>query len=118
MDLKLFKNKNFALFVFGQSSSIFGDIMLNIALSLYILRITGSAEKFAAILSIGIVPQILFGPFAGILIDRVDKKKTIVFLDLIRGIYLIYLLILLSSNALNNTIMNFWDFKNFYQHIR
>lgn len=100
MDLKLLRNKNFALFVFGQSSSIFGNIMLNIALSLYILKITGSAEKFAAILAIGIIPQIFFGPFAGIFIDRMDKKKTIIFLDFIRGLYLIYLLILLNYNAL------------------
>ncbi|SCZ08440.1 MFS transporter [Alkaliphilus peptidifermentans] len=104
MNMALFKNKNFSLFVFGQATSIFGDIFLNIALSLYVLNLTGSAEQFAAILALGVIPQILLGPFAGTIVDRLDKKKTIIFLDIIRCIYLLVLLLVTRGELQLNTI--------------
>ena len=101
MDFKLFKNKNFLLFVFGQATSLFGDIFLNISLSLYVLKVTGSAEKFASILALGVIPQLFLGPFAGTIVDRLDKKKTIIFLDMVRGIYLILFMLLTIRDNLH-----------------
>lgn len=89
MEFKLLKNRNFALMLFGESSSIFGDILLNMGLALYVLKITGSSEKFAFVLSIGILPKIFLGVFAGAIVDRLDKRKMMVILDLIRGVFLI-----------------------------
>ncbi|WP_255298578.1 hypothetical protein [Brevibacillus dissolubilis] len=73
MNFGLFRNRNYALFIFRESMSVFGTIFLNISLALYILNLTGSAGKFAAILAMGIIPQVLLGPFAGALVDRWDK---------------------------------------------
>lgn len=101
MNFSLFKNKNFSLFVVAQGTSLFGDIFLNIALSLYVLKTTGSAEKFASILALGVIPQLLLGSFAGTIVDRLNKKKTIVFLDLIRGIFLILLMLMAIKGNIN-----------------
>lgn len=101
MNFKLFNNKNFSLFVIAQSTSLFGDIFLNIALSLYVLKTTGSAEKFASILVLGVIPQLILGSFAGTIVDRLNKKKTIVFLDLIRGVFLILLMLMVMQGSLN-----------------
>lgn len=50
-------------------------------MSLYLLEFTGSTATFANILAISTIPYILFAPIAGMLSDRVNKKKIMVYLD-------------------------------------
>lgn len=69
MTQKLF-TKNFILLILGQVTSLFGNYILRLALSMYVLELTGSATIFAGILSIAIIPTILLSPFGGILADR------------------------------------------------
>ena len=91
MKFALLKNRNFLLLIIGYSTSLFGTVFLNTALSLYILNLTGSATKYALVLSLGIIPQILLGLFAGVVVDRIDRRRVILFLDIVRGLYLIVL---------------------------
>lgn len=101
MNFKILKNKNFALLLFGQATSDIGGVMFNIALSLYVLDITGSATKFATILAAGIIPKMILYPFAGVFVDRFDRKKLIVTLDTIRGIFLVIIYFLTLRSSLN-----------------
>lgn len=64
MEQKLF-TKNFTLLVLGQVSSLFGNYILRLALSIYVLEATGSAAVFAGILSIATIPAILLSPLGG-----------------------------------------------------
>lgn len=77
MEQKLF-TKNFMLLVLGQVSSLFGNYILRLALSMAVLEVTGSAAVFAGILSLAAVPTILLSPFGGILADRADKRTIMV----------------------------------------
>lgn len=85
MEQKLF-TKNFMLLVLGQISSLFGNYILRLALSMYVLEETGSAAVFAGILSVAAVPAIVLSPFGGILADRADKRNIMVALDMLSGI--------------------------------
>ncbi len=58
MKEKLF-TKNFTLLVLGQVSSLFGNYILRLALSMYVLELTGSAAVFAGLLSAATIPTIL-----------------------------------------------------------
>ena len=49
MEQRLF-TKNFTLLVLGQASSLFGNYILRLALSMYVLEVTGSAAVFAGII--------------------------------------------------------------------
>ncbi|MFD1676434.1 MFS transporter [Alicyclobacillus fodiniaquatilis] len=82
----LFKNRNYALLITSEATSLFGTLFLNIALSLYVLKLTGSAEQFATVLGVGVVPTIVLGPISGALSDRFDRTKWIVALDISRGL--------------------------------
>jgi MFS family permease len=88
MDFNLLKNKNFSLYIIGRSISIMGDRFLTIALALYILSTTGSAAKYATVIALGFVPLLVLGPIAGSIVDRIDRKKMIICLDLLRGVLL------------------------------
>lgn len=78
--------RNFGLLILGQASSLFGNFILKLALSMYVLEETGSAAVFAGILSAAVIPTILLSPFGGILADRADKKKIMVALDALTGL--------------------------------
>jgi len=80
------------LLIFGNSTSIFGDIFLQIAMSLYVLKLTGSAEKFGSILALSVIPRLVFAPVAGVVVDRFDKRKLAIFLDILRIVFLSVLL--------------------------
>lgn len=82
---KLF-TRNFTFLVLGQVSSLMGNGILKLALSLYVLDITGSAAIFAGLLSIATIPTILLSPLGGVLADRANRKNVMVGLDLLSGI--------------------------------
>lgn len=77
---KLF-NKNFTMVVIGQIISLFGNVILRFALSLYILDVTGSAMIFGSIMAVSMLPTILLSPFGGMLADRVNRRNIMVALD-------------------------------------
>lgn len=99
MTEKLF-TKNFTLLILGQVTSLFGNYILRLALSMYVLEITGSATIFAGILSVAIIPTILLSPFGGILADRANRRNIMVASDTLTGISVLCTAIFLSeSNA-------------------
>ena len=96
MDRKLF-TKNFILLVLGQVTSLFGNYILKLALSMYVLEVTGSATIFAGILSIATIPTILLSPFGGILSDRANRRNIMVALDALSGISVLCAAIFLTE---------------------
>ena len=97
MKEKLF-TKNFTLLVLGQVSSLFGNYILRLALSMYVLELTGSAAVFAGVLSAATVPTILLSPFGGILADRADRRKIMVALDAMTGTAVLCAALLLTPH--------------------
>ena len=96
MKEKLF-TKNFTLLVLGQVSSLFGNYILRLALSMYVLELTGSAAVFAGLLSAATIPTILLSPFGGILADRADRRNIMVALDAMTGTAVLCAALLLSE---------------------
>ena len=100
MTQKLF-TKNFVLLIMGQLTSLFGNFILKLALSMYVLEVTGSAAIFAGILSVATIPTIILSPLGGILADRADRRNIMVALDGLTGMSVLCATLLLSeSNAL------------------
>lgn len=83
MKFRLLKNKDYLLLMLGKLVSLLGSNMVQFALSLYVLAITGSALIFASMLSISILPRLLLSPIAGVFGDWFNRKKMIVMLDFI-----------------------------------
>src|SRR5690554_4770836 len=88
MNLRLLKQRDFALLILGKLVSLVGSNMQQFALSLYVLAKTGSATIFASMLSISILPRLLLSPIAGVFGDWFDRKRVIVLLDFVNAIIL------------------------------
>ena len=99
MTQKLF-TRNFMLLILGQLTSLFGNFILKLALSMYVLEITGSAAIFAGILSIATIPTIILSPLGGILADRANRRNIMVALDTLTGISVLITTLLLSAISL------------------
>lgn len=97
MTEKLF-TKNFALLILGQLTSLFGNFILKLALSMYVLEATGSAAIFAGILSAATIPTILLSPLGGILADRADRRNIMVALDALTGVSVLCAALFMSEN--------------------
>ncbi|MBE7098228.1 MFS transporter [Bacillus cereus] len=93
--------RNICLYSIAKTVSIFGSSMYSFALGLYVLQITGSALNFAITLILGTIPMIVLNPFAGVIADKVDKKKLVICMDLLSGCLLIAVYILSSYYGLN-----------------
>ena len=96
MTEKLF-TKNFTLLILGQLTSLFGNFILKLALSMYVLEATGSAAIFAGILSAATIPTILLSPLGGILADRADRRNIMVALDALTGVSVLCAALFLSE---------------------
>ena len=96
MTQKLF-TRNFMLLILGQLTSLFGNFILKLALSMYVLEVTGSAAIFAGILSVATIPTILLSPLGGILADRANRRNIMVALDTLTGISVLGTTLLLSE---------------------
>lgn len=93
--------KNFTLLILGQLTSLFGNFILKLALSMYVLEVAGSAAIFAGILSAATIPIILLSPLGGILADRADRRNIMVALDALTGVSVLCAALVLSeSNAI------------------
>ncbi|OJD59972.1 permease [Bacillus sp. N35-10-4] len=93
--------RNICLYSIAKTVSLFGSSIYSFALGLYVLQITGSALNFAITLILGTIPMIVMNPFAGVIADKVDKKKLVVCMDLLSGSILIAVYILSSRYGLN-----------------
>ena len=82
---------NMALLMVGKMTSLFGTFIYNFAIGLYVLKVTGSGVSFAATMLFTMLPRIIIGPFAGVIVDKLDRKKLIVLSDFLSGAVMITL---------------------------
>ncbi|MCD4712274.1 MAG: MFS transporter, partial [Clostridiales bacterium] len=78
--------RNINLFTSGKAVSILGSSIYSFAISLYVLKITGSALNFATTLMLSVVPMVIISPIAGVIADKVPKKWLVVGMDLANGL--------------------------------
>lgn len=83
---KYFINKNYGIMAFSKLISMAGTYIQEFALSLYVLKMTGSAAMFASVLAVAVIPQIIIGPLAGVIVDWMNKKAILITMDFISGI--------------------------------
>ncbi len=72
------RNRNFRLFFAGQSVSLIGTWMTRIAIAWLVYRLTGSALLLGTISFAGQIPTFLLAPFAGVLVDRLNRHHVLI----------------------------------------
>lgn len=96
-EVRLLKNRNVFLFTFSQAISQLGDRINNMAiLSLLGTHAMGSSEySFLAFWTV--IPVVFFGPIAGAITDRFNRKLVMIVSDLARALLVTLLIFLFKS---------------------
>lgn len=75
------KHKNYRLFFFGQGISLIGTWIQQIAISWLIYSLTKSPLIMGVITFLGTIPSLFISPFAGVIIDRVNKYHSLIIIQ-------------------------------------
>src|ERR1051325_7185338 len=65
----------------GQFISLLSSSAVNFSIMIWLSLTHKSAEVLAFAAIAGLLPQAIIGPFAGVYIDRWDRKKVMIFAD-------------------------------------
>lgn len=71
------RHRNYRLFFGGQSVSLTGSWITRIAISWLVYRLTGSELLLGVVGFCGQIPALVLTPFAGALVDRVDRRRVL-----------------------------------------
>jgi MFS family permease len=80
------ENRNYRYTWFGQVVSEFGDHFNNIAVFSLALANTKSGMVVSAIMLSRAVPMLMAGPLAGVVLDRLDRRRVMIASDVARAI--------------------------------
>lgn len=74
--------RNFRLYFVGQGISILGSWLQQVALSWLVYRLTGSTALLGVTAFLAMIPQLVVGPLAGPWIDRHDKRRMLILVEI------------------------------------
>jgi len=75
--LRALRHRNYRLFFGGQSLSLIGTWMTQVASSWLVYRLTNSALLLGMVSFSGQIPALLLTPFAGVWVDRWDRRTVL-----------------------------------------
>ena len=71
-------NPNFRRFFAGQAVSMIGTWMQSVAQAWLVLELTGSGTALGLVVALQTIPVLFGAPYAGLIADRVDKRRLLV----------------------------------------
>jgi MFS family permease len=91
--LRVLRQRNYALLWFGGFISMLGDFVLFVGLPFEIYRLTNSTLATAGMVLAFLIPNILLGSVAGVFVDRWDRRRLMVTVNLLQAVSLLPLLL-------------------------
>lgn len=98
------RHRNFRLFVFGQSISVVGTWLTRLATMWLVYRLTHSALLLGVVSFAGQIVTFVAGPFAGVWVERLDRRKLLIWIHTIAAVQSL----LLAAATLTNVI-TLWE---------
>lgn len=91
-------SRNYRLYIIGQSISMSGTWMQTVAMGWLVLNLTGSGTALGGVIAVQYLPVLLLAPFGGVLADRFDKRRLLMFTQALAGVQAFALGILTATN--------------------
>ena len=90
--------RNYRLYYLGQIISTSGTFMQSVAQAWLVLNLTHSGTALGIAAALQYVPILFFGPYGGVIADRVSRRKILFFTQSAAGILALTLGLLVLSN--------------------
>ncbi len=88
------ENSNFRRLWYGQITSELGDWFHYVALYALVIKLGGSAAAMAGIMVAKLLPLVIISPLAGVVADRISRKKIMIVADIMRFFVILGFLII------------------------
>lgn len=98
--LRVLRGRSFALLWSGQTISLLGDRIFQVALAWWVLEETGSAVAMGTVFVVSIIPMLLFLLIGGVMVDRFPRIRLMLISDIARGLLIGIMALLAFSDAL------------------
>jgi MFS family permease len=98
--IRLLHHRDFALLWWGGLVSVAGDWMLMAVLPYVVYQRTGSTVATAAMTVSELLPGVVLGSAAGVLVDRVDRRRVLILTNLLQALVVLLLLLLVATPSL------------------
>ena len=85
----------------GQFVSLIGSSLMRFAVGIWLYEQTGLATTFTTMIFLASLPRVLLSPVAGALVDRLNRKFTLMVSDLATGLLTIVIFLLLQGDSLS-----------------
>jgi MFS family permease len=95
-----FRTRNYRLFWFGQLVSLAGTWMQDLAISWLVYSLSGSGLALGLTMTIRFGPALLFSLYGGVLADRLRKRRTMIYCEVLQLVIALTLAILMSADLL------------------
>lgn len=99
------KSSYFTFLWIGQLFSVLGSSITMVILPLVVYTLTGSTVVMGMTMAMYMLPNVLILPFSGLVVDRVNRVKLMLFTDIVRGILMATLAILMFTDTLTIHIL-------------
>jgi MFS family permease len=93
-------NPNYRLYFYGQATSLVGTWMQTIAQSFLVFHLTDSSVDVGLVVALQTLPVLILGPYAGVVADRVDKRKLMIVLQSLMGVQALVFGVLTLTNVI------------------
>jgi MFS family permease len=100
--LRALQNRPFALVWAGQTVSLLGDRIFQVALAWWVLEKTGSALAMGAVFIFSTIPMLVFLLIGGVLVDRFPRLWLMLISDLAGGLVICSVAVLAYTDQATN----------------
>jgi MFS family permease len=97
------RHRNYRLFFGGQSVSLVGTWITRVATSWLVYRLTGSELLLGVVSFCGQIPTLLLTPFAGVVVDRGDRRRILLWTQVLSLLQSAALAVLTLGNVITVT---------------
>lgn len=95
------RHRNFQLFFVGQGISLIGTWMTRLATGWLVYRLTQSALLLGIVSFSGQILAFIFGPFAGVWVERLERRKLLVWTQVLAAIQSLVMAALTLAHVIN-----------------
>jgi MFS family permease len=92
--------RNYRLWIAGQGISLSGTWMQTVAQGLLVLQLTGSGTALGLVTALQTLPVLAFGPWAGVIVDRLPKRRILYLTQTVSAVLALALGTLVATGAI------------------
>ncbi len=92
--------RNYRIYFFGQLASMSGSVVQTVATAWLVLELTGDGTVVGAVIALQFVVLLIFGPYAGVVVDRMSRRKAVIAAELFLATQAAILTVLVATDSI------------------